>query len=304
MPKRLIRDEILDSTAVNSLSLRGEIFYRRLMSLVDDYGRTDARYEILRARLFALQFDSWSIEQVSKAVKECVNTAMGDGTPLLEHYTHNGKPYLQINNFGQRTRGESKFPAPADNDSRPATAPQLLTVKNTPPPQPAAVGGSPPQSAALVGEPPQPAAVVGSPPQSAALVGPTRARTRSEAEAETEAETKAYAKSDGARTRGPSGFDPSPGLRRFEAAAKEIAPHRWVMHPAESAWVDVVTSEATQAAVFAGLDRWRGCKDWTDDVFERWDRWLLERRFEQDPRGGTQQGSKAGVLSKLKERFA
>jgi hypothetical protein len=42
MPSRLLREGILDSEAVNALSFAAEVFYRRLMSVVDDFGRPRA----------------------------------------------------------------------------------------------------------------------------------------------------------------------------------------------------------------------------------------------------------------------
>ena len=42
MPSRIIRDGILTSERINALTERAELFYRRLMSVVDDYGRFPA----------------------------------------------------------------------------------------------------------------------------------------------------------------------------------------------------------------------------------------------------------------------
>ncbi len=39
MPNRIIREGILTSEAVNSLSWEAEVFFRRLLSVVDDFGR-------------------------------------------------------------------------------------------------------------------------------------------------------------------------------------------------------------------------------------------------------------------------
>ena len=49
MPTRLLREGILDSERVNRLNAAEEVFYRRLMSKVDDHGFYDARSAILRA---------------------------------------------------------------------------------------------------------------------------------------------------------------------------------------------------------------------------------------------------------------
>ncbi len=42
MPVRLIRPGILSSLRVNRLTEGQEVFYRRLLSVVDDFGRYDA----------------------------------------------------------------------------------------------------------------------------------------------------------------------------------------------------------------------------------------------------------------------
>ncbi len=39
MPNRVIREGILNSQRVNKLTEPAELFYRRLMSVVDDFGR-------------------------------------------------------------------------------------------------------------------------------------------------------------------------------------------------------------------------------------------------------------------------
>ncbi len=112
MPNRIIRDGINESEAVNSLSIEAEVFYRRLMSLVDDYGRCEANLKILLVRLFPLQQKRWSQAKIGAAIKECGAAMVAEGEPLVLKYESNGKDYLQINRFGQRSRGQSKFPAP------------------------------------------------------------------------------------------------------------------------------------------------------------------------------------------------
>jgi hypothetical protein len=111
MPNRILREGINDSKAVNSLSDSGEIFYRRLMSLVDDFGRYEADPELLRAKLFARQLDRWTVDRVSQALAEVSGVLTDDGHPLVIVY-RSGK-YLQVNKFDQRVRAQkSKCPPP------------------------------------------------------------------------------------------------------------------------------------------------------------------------------------------------
>jgi hypothetical protein len=112
----MLREGIIESEAVNSLTAASEIFYRRLMSIVDDYGRFEARPQLLRSRLFGFQLDRWSEKDITAALSECENARMEDGSPLVTVYSVGSKTYLQINNFRQRTRlMMSKYPAPENN---------------------------------------------------------------------------------------------------------------------------------------------------------------------------------------------
>lgn len=112
MPMRILRDGILGSVPVNSLSDSGEILYRRLMSVVDDYGRFEALPAILRARLFPLKLAEWPEDRVATCLRECSSVEISEGVPLVSLYSSGGKGFLQINNFDQRTRSHSKFPNP------------------------------------------------------------------------------------------------------------------------------------------------------------------------------------------------
>ena len=115
MPSRVIRDGILESEAINSLSWNAELFYRRLMSVVDDFGRYNAHSMLLRSRCYPMQFDKVEDSDVTKWLKECVEAG------LIRLYKVENKPYLELLRFNQRTRqAVSKFPAPEDcnTDSR------------------------------------------------------------------------------------------------------------------------------------------------------------------------------------------
>ena len=109
MADRVIRAGILSSEKVCSLSWAAEVFYRRLMSVVDDYGRYDGRLTILRVSLYPLQIDKVSDADVGKWRLETAKAG------LVSVYAVDGKEYVEIVNFGQRLRAEkSKWPAPAD----------------------------------------------------------------------------------------------------------------------------------------------------------------------------------------------
>ncbi len=133
MPTRLIRQGILDSERVNRLSIEAELFYRRLLSVVDDYGRFDARPTMLRVNCFPLRVDHVDNNQLVDWLSEC--TAQGlillyaqNGSPqtqvvhvaeLWETIADSSKrPYLEVQDFRQKTRAKSsKFPDPPAVDS-------------------------------------------------------------------------------------------------------------------------------------------------------------------------------------------
>ena len=115
MPNRIIRESILTSRAVNSLSEPAEIFYRRLMSIVDDYGRYEADPDILRARLYPLQIDSHPSELIRSLLAEVSAVKLTGGEPLVIVYGDGEHNYLQLANFRQRTRSAaSRYPSPDD----------------------------------------------------------------------------------------------------------------------------------------------------------------------------------------------
>lgn len=116
MPNRILREGILTSDRVNALSSGAENFYRRLMSVVDDYGRYTANPTLLRAACFPLRVDQVKESHIEAWLKECVQ---GGESSLLEMYTVEGKVYLRMRDFGQRTRTPSKFPDPPVVESAP-----------------------------------------------------------------------------------------------------------------------------------------------------------------------------------------
>lgn len=108
MPNRILREGIITSERVNALSWAAEVFYRRLMSAVDDYGRYWSKAELLRAGLYPLLLDRVGNPDVAKWLTECVNAG------LVRTYTVEGKDYLQLLDFRQQVRAaKSKFPEPS-----------------------------------------------------------------------------------------------------------------------------------------------------------------------------------------------
>lgn len=127
MPNRILREGIITSHAVNALSDDAELLYRRLMSVVDDYGRFDADLDLIRARCFPLQLQRWSTVRIGEALLE-----LGD-SPLVTVFHRENKKYLQINNFGQRLQSKPKYPDPDSPESTVSHGDSPLRARATTP---------------------------------------------------------------------------------------------------------------------------------------------------------------------------
>ena len=110
MPTRLIREGILTSEKVNRLDASEEVFYRRLMSVVDDYGRCEAHTALLRASMYPLKLD-----RVKEATAQRLLASV-ESAGLVRIYAVGPKKYLEILNFRQQTRSASRHPAPPGLD--------------------------------------------------------------------------------------------------------------------------------------------------------------------------------------------
>lgn len=110
MPNRILRDNILSSESVASLKWDEEVFYRRLMSIADDYGRHEAGHQLLRAKCYPLQTDHVRVADISRWMAACQKAG------LILGYAKDGKDFLEICKFGQQQRSASKCPAPIATD--------------------------------------------------------------------------------------------------------------------------------------------------------------------------------------------
>lgn len=108
MPTRIVREGINSSPRINALSRGAELLYRRLMSVVDDYGRYYGATHTVIGGCWPTNPSAATASEVEAWLSEC---AAGE-KPLLTMYEVNGCKYLQLNDFGQRTRSKSKFPEP------------------------------------------------------------------------------------------------------------------------------------------------------------------------------------------------
>jgi hypothetical protein len=103
MPNRLLKEGIVDSSAIDGLTAQEEVFFYRLLVVSDDFGRMDARLPILKSRCFPLKdIQSATIESnLQSLVRQ----------ELINRYQIDGKPYLQILKWEQRIRSKGKYPS-------------------------------------------------------------------------------------------------------------------------------------------------------------------------------------------------
>lgn len=127
MPNRILREGILTSPRVANLGWAEECFYRRLMSVVDDFGRYFADLGLLRAACYPRQLNKVSDSDVGKWLA-CVQKAA-----LVRVYpAQDGESYLELLDFRQQVRAKaSKYPGPlstcvADAEQTLSTAQQTL----------------------------------------------------------------------------------------------------------------------------------------------------------------------------------
>lgn len=106
MPNRILREGILTSARIARLGWAEEVFYRRLMSVVDDFGRYYAEPGMLRAACYPRQLNKVSDSDVGKWLTALVEAALVRVYPAQD-----GERYLELLDFRQQVRAKaSKFP--------------------------------------------------------------------------------------------------------------------------------------------------------------------------------------------------
>lgn len=106
MPNRILREGILTSPRIARLGWADEVFYRRLHSVVDDFGRYYADPGMLRAACYPRQLSKVSDSDIGKWLTVLVEAALVRVYPASD-----GERYLEVLDFGQQVRAKkSKFP--------------------------------------------------------------------------------------------------------------------------------------------------------------------------------------------------
>jgi hypothetical protein len=254
MPTRILRDGILDSERVDKLSFEAEVFYRRLMSVADDYGRFEADPVILRARCFPRRTDTITVQQIDSWLMETVKAE------LATVYQLSRKRFVELRDFGQRIRSKSKYPdPPADNCG------QLRTI------------------AGKCGE---------LPPTRAQGRTESEANAKSESEANAKSESEANAKSDAKAPRFPP-LDPPPNEFDYQTGFKELwdaypPKGRTKIIDTQRVYVETVSPDperihgALISAVLPG-GKWASSENWVRGFVCSLFEYIRNRRDLEDP---------------------
>ncbi len=124
MPNRILKESICTSDNLNNLTPQEEIFFYRIMVNCDDYGITDARSKILKAKCFPLKEVKDS--DIEKWLMALINA------DLVMVYEVSGKRYLKMTtweNHQQIRAKRSKYPTP-DNHCNHLIADDIKCPRN------------------------------------------------------------------------------------------------------------------------------------------------------------------------------
>lgn len=111
VPNRILREGILTSERVGGLSVHAEVFYRRLMSVVDDFGRYYAKPMTLRAACYPTKIDKVKDADIEAWMEECA------AQNLVRMYSVAETRFIELLDFRQQIRAKkSKYPDPVGYD--------------------------------------------------------------------------------------------------------------------------------------------------------------------------------------------
>lgn len=114
MPNRIIKESICSSEDIAKLDPMEEIFFYRLIVNCDDFGRCDARPQMLKAKLFPIN-ETIGTEDCSMYLIKLVEVG------LVAMYENDGRPYLFLTKWEdhqQMRARRSKYPDPPTHNSK------------------------------------------------------------------------------------------------------------------------------------------------------------------------------------------
>lgn len=121
MPSRILKESITTSPNLDILSPLAERLFIRLIVNCDDYGRLDARPQIIRAKCFPLKLDTVNEEDIINWLTELINAN------LIMLYTSNDLVYLQMLTWDKHQQVRAKKSKCPNYDN---TCNQMITSEN------------------------------------------------------------------------------------------------------------------------------------------------------------------------------
>lgn len=114
MPQRFLRPALRTSARWNSVSRNAQALWLSILMTCDDYGRYHGRDSLLWADAFVMWNELHPNEQVPLTAVQLLKGEL-IREKLAEFYTFDGKQFVQLCQWTERARGESKFPAPQES---------------------------------------------------------------------------------------------------------------------------------------------------------------------------------------------
>lgn len=113
MPNRIIKESVCESRGLSEISFFAEDLYKRLITYADDYGRFNADYQIILARLYPREIGIVTLDDIEDAMTELI------GVGKIAFYTAQTRKeiYGCFPNWAEHQRvreSKKKVPAPED----------------------------------------------------------------------------------------------------------------------------------------------------------------------------------------------
>jgi hypothetical protein len=123
MPSRYIREGWLDSDRIRALGEPAEVMLLRLILVLDDYATFDGRLSVVQRRCWPAGDDEPGLPAPTTAEIE-KRLQILEAKSLIFRYTVEGKPYIFVPNFQQRTRAKKpKYPLPPNYEGQASGTP-------------------------------------------------------------------------------------------------------------------------------------------------------------------------------------
>lgn len=106
MPNRYVRADAIKSKIVDRLSAEAEVFWRRLLNVVDDFGRYEGDPALLLAACYPLRVGRMTLDEVNGLIQECISCG------VFALYTVDDEAFIQIAKWEKGRAKESKYPPP------------------------------------------------------------------------------------------------------------------------------------------------------------------------------------------------